>query len=250
MPIQPQTTGNNIRDRLNTVLMHAVLVSKDDPQLLGIEDEINQLCKADPDAGNRARALLCQVTGDIDQALRYLRSTTTPDPLDELILVSNYGRCSAAQTLYVMHGSPRGSMFSAMFRCGFVSGAFHTLAQFTREAKAMNLTNFERVPADKIFAVESMLNAWHLTDAITAEFMEIAASLLVRNGLLFVGDSPEINVLDVPDEVRAVEVNYRIHATPAKAVGLYSQFVDRLIDLDRDLPAGFHITFTGTAACQ
>jgi hypothetical protein len=250
MPLQPQTTGNDIRTRLNNVLMHGILVPKDDPQLAGIENEISQLYKADHDAANGAYALLCQVTGDLDQALSYLSKTKAPDPLDELILLSNYGRCRAAQVLYAKHGSPRGSMFSAMFYCGFVSGSFHMLAQFTREAMGMKLTNLDKVPADKIFDVERLLVAMQLTDEVTAEFMEIAASLLLESGLLFIGNSPEINVLDVPDEVNTIEVNYRIHATPAKAVALYSQFVDRLIGLDRDLPRGLHITFTGTEVWQ
>lgn len=250
MPIQPQTTGNDIRSRLNSVLMHGVLVSRDDPRLVGMDDEIDQLYKADPDAANRARALLCQVTGDLLQALGYLRRTTAPDPLDELILISNYGQCTAAQLLYAQHGSPRGSMFSAMFYCGIVSGAFHKLAQFTREAQGMKLTNLDRVPADKIFEIERMLTEMRLTDEVTAKFMEIAATFLSQNGLLFVGNSPEVNIVDVPGEVRTVEINYPISVTPTVAVTLYSQFVDRLISLDLNLPEGLHISFTGVAAWQ
>lgn len=65
---------------------------------------------------------------------------------------------------------------------------------------------------------------------------------------MFLGDGPKVDVFDLPGELRAVHLTYRLATTAADAVGIYMDFIKRLFDTERTIPRGMHISFEGVAA--
>jgi len=250
MTIRPQTTGNQVFEQIVALLEPGKILSADDPRMLAVMHEIDRLANADQDSALQMRALALHLVGDLDGALDSLAKCEIRRPDDDLALIVNYLRCLHAQEVYARKGSPRTGFFTSMAKYGYACGAFRTMASFLREAESMHLSNLSTIPKEQIFAIDRMMNEFGIEDIHTANVLEIAGRVLESNGLMFYGNGPDVEVYDVPDELRAVHLTYHLSVSSQEAVAISMQFVDQLIANDISIPQGLHVMFSGREACQ
>lgn len=250
MTIRPQTTGNQIFEQIVALLEPGKILSAEDPRVLEVMHEINRLANADADSALEMRALALHLVGDLDGALDSLAKCKLRKPDGELALIVNYLRCVRAQELYAKKGGPRTGLFTSMAKYGYACGAFRTMASFLREAESMHLSNLSTIPKDQIIAIDKMMGEFGIEDTHTANVLEIAGRVLEANGLMFYGSGPDVEIYDIPDELRAIHLTYNLSVSSQQAVAISMQFVNHLIDNDISIPQGLHVMFSGRDVCQ
>lgn len=250
MTIRPQTTGNQIFEQIVALLEPGKILSADDPRILEVMHEIDRLANADVGSALEMRALALHLVGDLDGALDCFSKSDRYNPDGELALIANYLRCIRAHELYAKNGGPRTGFFTSMAKYGYACGAFRTMASFLREAESMNLSNLSSIPKDQIRAIDSLMDEFEIDDTHTANVLEIAGRVLEANGLMFYGSGPDVEVYDIPDELRAIHLTYHLSVSSQRAVEISMQFVDYLIANDVSIPQGMHVMFSGREICQ
>lgn len=245
MTIKAQTTSNELLDRIGDVLERGLIVSPAAPEIVALFDEIDKLDNADHAAAVEMRALLLHITGDLNGALAVLDQCQQCDPLSKLVVLSNYSKCAEARKIYAKFCAPSGGFFTLTVHFARAIGAFRLLAEFARQAQQMKLSNLKKINLEEIFMVDHILATFGVSDEITGDLMETAGSVLADHGLMFVGESPEIDVFDIPGEFRAVQVTYHVPAGPKEVSDIYLEFIERLLERDQSIPRGFHISFEG-----
>lgn len=248
MSIQPKTKRSELLVQINNLLLPGKFVDLESPDVSSIMDEIDRLYIADQDSALWARALMLHLAGDMAGALAVLDQCRTCEPMQRLVLLSNYSRCREAQVLYEAHCGPDSGHFTAGVVFGRVAGAFHKLAEFSRRAERMCLSNLDGIRLEEIYMVDQLLTEMGVTDEVSGDLMETAGAVLEEHGLMFRGSGPEIDVFDLPGELRTVHLTYRLSTTGAEAVAIYMDFINRLFNTQRTIPQGMHISFEGIDA--
>ena len=207
-----------------------------------------KLEKADPDESLEIRALILHLCGDLDGALVALGQRTHQNKLRDLVLLTNYSKCAAAQEIYTHFCSPRSGHFWSNVHFAWPIGAFHQIASFAREAEKMHLKSTKAVDLEEIYMIDELLNELGVTDSDAAKVMGVAGSVLAAHGLMFMGSGPEVEIIGSHGEKRAVHLTYRLATTATEAVSTYLEFIEQLFHQELDMPPGFHISFGGCAA--
>lgn len=247
MTIKLQTVAPEIRKVLDPIIDAGVLLPFDGEVMQGIMRTIEQLGRVQRDDSLWLRAQALQMTGDIEGALKSVAECKKFDPLNRIILLLNHGRCSEAQELYIEACAPESGRFSESLLMGIGSGAFHKIAEFGRRAEEIRLKGLESVDLERFYMADKMLTEFGIEDQVAADLMGTAGTVMIEHGLIFLGEGPHVEVIDVPGELRSVHLTYRLAATASRAVEIYLAFIDRLLDSGKTIPNGFHISFEGVA---
>lgn len=243
MTIKPKTKNNDIQFKIDEISDLGMFVSSHDPRVLDINAEIASLHLVDRQAALRLQALMRHLTGDLDGALSVLDKVDLYDPQLELVLYSNFNRCDRAQAIFAKYCGPRNGNFISTAYFASVNGAFHKAAEFAHEALSMQLTELESLPLEQIFMIDKILTEFGVSDAQVGAILEVAGEVLQEHRLLFVGNGPEVEAFDIPGELRAVHMTYRLAVTASEAVSIYLEFIEKLFHRDMELPKGFHVSF-------
>jgi len=247
MAIKPQTTAQEIQTALNALIEPGRFVPRDSEQVVSLLDSLDQLAKVDEDTAHALRALVIHMTGDFDGALAIDEQRQGNDPINRLVILSNYGRAAEARDLYIKHCGPHGGFFTRTVSYGIACGAFHAIADFARLAQKMHIDKLDQIGLDKILMSDKLLTEFGISDEESGRLMETAGTVLVDHGFMFLGDGPQIDVIDVPGELQTVHVTYRIATTASSAIDIYMDFIARLMDKGQTIPSGMHISFEGIA---
>lgn len=247
MAIKPQTTAWEIGESIDNLILPGVLLPENDPRIVEIHDLLDHLAQSDLDKSMQLRALLVHMTGDLARAMAIDDQRQAGDPINRLVILSNYSHCMEAQALYKEHCRPDGGLFTSTVFYAIACGAFHTLANFARRARDLRFDKLESIDWEKFYMVDKLLTEFGISDEDSGKLMATAGAVLIDHGYMFLGESPHFDVIDVPGELRAVHVTYRIAATAASAVNIYLDFIARLMDKGQTIPPGLHISFEGIA---
>lgn len=247
MAITPQTTAKEIGEALNNLIDPGLIVPVDSPQVIAILDALDQLAIVDKDRSLSMRALVVHMTGDLPGALAINDKCQGGDPINRLVILSNYSQAQESRELYREHCGPHTGYFTSTISYGIAAGAFHTIARFARDAERMHLDKVEKIGLEKIYMIDDLLSDFGISDEESGQLIETAGSILIEHGLMFLGTGPQIDVIDVPGELRTLHLTYRIATTATKAIEIYLEFIARLMNKGQTIPPGLHISFEGIA---
>ena len=245
MTIKPQTTTNEILVELDSILESGVMLDRNSPAVLGLFASIDKLENADPDEAINLRALVLHICNDLDGALNALEQREHKDLLRNLVLLSNYSRCLLAQEIFANWCNPTSGNFWRSVAFAYPIGAFRKLAEFAREATRMKLQGKNVISLEEVFMIDEVLDELGITDTAAGRVMELAGEVLAEHGFMFIGPSPEVEVVDEGGGNRAVHLTYRISSNATDAVSMYMKFIEQLFYREIAMPDGFHVSFGG-----
>ena len=224
------------------------MLDRNSPEALALFASVDKLEKANHDESLEIRALILHLCGDLDGALAALNQRESKNLLRDLVLLANYTRCSAAQKIFATCCAPTSGIFWNCSRFAYPIGAFRQLAEFAREAERMHLQSQEAASLEEIYMIDKVLSDLGITDADAGRIMELAGDVLAEHGFMFLGPSPELEIINHGGEQRTVHLTYRIAASATEAVGMYMKFIEQLFYREIDMPHGFHVSFGGSTA--
>ncbi|MBG6223397.1 MULTISPECIES: hypothetical protein [unclassified Janthinobacterium] len=248
MTIKPQTTSNEILADLDAILEKGVMLNSSSPEALALFASIDKLEHADPDESLNLRALVLHLCNDLDSAITVLEQREHKDLLRNMVLLSNYSRCSAAQEIFASYCSPKSGNFWRCIPFAYPIGAFRQVAEFAREAERMQLQSKSAISLEGIYMIDEVLDDLGITDANAGRVMELAGRVLSEHGFMFLGPGPEVEIVNDGGERRAVHLTYRIAASATDAVSIYMKFIEQLFYREIDMPDGFHVSFGGATS--
>ena len=78
-------------------------------------------------------------------------------------------------------------------------------------------------PADftEITTIDDLLKEFGVSDSAAGEVMQTAGSVLTDHGLIFLGPGPDFDVLDVPGQLRTVNLRSAVYGSFAQRDLLY-----------------------------
>lgn len=240
-----QLSGNEVAEQINALAIPGILIDGNDERIVAIQDQIVRLAQADRLSASVLMAYVYQVTGRKDKAIAQLRGESDHHAMSNLLCVAgNVFDTQTAAIVFREIGHPLRARFSRCFSSAVATGQINLLAEYSRIARTMNMTNVDALPLDEIERAADILASFGTTDQQIGAVVDVAGGVLFEYGYTY-SDEAQFACIQGGDGERLVRLQFRVAAPSSVVARLYLEFVDRLIDADMDMPAGFLISFIG-----
>lgn len=230
----PQTIADTLFERISlTVSSENRYVDLDSFVVRRLFADAEKLKSSSPFDFLLARALIYHASGDLEQALSYLdRAKDLHGSEIEIayaaaVIYGNLGYFSEAQHYFAKAANPRIGKFTQRFDIGIISGAFAQLNVFIEEAEIMGL-DLSGLPVALAKRVCRVFAKAGIDDATVGVMLDYAGSIMREEKMIFVGETPDIYIMDEAGPMPCVHISYRLPAGPSVVARLFDRLVERI----------------------
>jgi hypothetical protein len=246
--VAPLTKYNQIIGSINERLRTGNSVTASDEFWFNsLKRDAEKLLKVDAAQGHIALAALMQLKWDEEKALHHIKCANAANPsletrIQEVALMSNFGRFSYGLALLDDIVDPRNGVFAANYLAAMSCGAFHRLAVNQRKAVEMNI-DLSGLPISAIDKATNILSAAGVSDEKTAQALDVAGEILRDRKQFWIGESVEVEVDDTPGHQPTVFFTFLVNTTPETASSMTFDLYKRLLKADPDYSPSLNLGF-------
>lgn len=244
----PQTKYNQIIDSINERLRTgSSFTANDEFWFNSLKRDAEKLLKVDAAQGHIALAALMQLKWNEGKSLHHIKCANAANPslvtrVQEIALLSNFGRFSDALALTNETTDPRYGVFVENYLAAMSCGAFHRLSVNQRKAAEMNI-DMSGLPTITVDKVTNILSSVGVSDEMTAQALDIAGEILRDRKQLWIGESVEVDVDETPGHQPTVFFTFLIKTTPESASTMTFDLYERLLKSNPDHSPSLNLGF-------
>lgn len=250
----PALNTESIRDGVRDLLLRAThFVPTDSLQYRRLLAEANKILKANPAFGHLVIGFVKHVTGDLESVRRHMdnaiRLGSAEQTTKEVALSCfiNLGAFTEAKQFFAECATPQQGRFTYNYDKGICCGAFRQLIDFEEYAMKMHL-DLEAIPLhEKCIEAVHVLDKTGSTDDEISSLLDIAGEVMRRKNLFFIGERPDLYVIDDQRTGHCVHLTFSIAESPEVVSELMFELAEAAANRLEKIPLGFSVGFSSVA---